>query len=166
MISEAHNLRSAVRHLVIATVLVGAAGCTATAPLPSPTPTEIPTFLMQGSVTVPIDYETLRLIGVEDPEVGSYCSAAPGYADIAMGGQVVVEDENGKTIATGVISLKGGEVWVAGGALLAQHCRFTIDIYNVPTDAEFYSVHVGNTFRGETQYTFAQAKQGFDLFAS
>jgi len=123
---------------------------------PSPTRTE---FLLQGTVTTPLDWDTHHFVydGAE-PVVGDLCRAGFGYQDIEQGAQVEVTDESGTTIGTGRV--QSGEVRSSSGILL---CQFPILAHHLPLDAEFYGIHVGNVLRGETHYTLAQIQAGLDI---
>jgi len=73
-----------------------------------------------------------------------------GYSD--TGQDVVINDEDGTTIAVGEF----------GPALRERStCEFEFTVSDVPTDAKFYEVEISH--RGAMRYTLAELKQPLGL---
>jgi len=75
---------------------------------------------------------------------GDGCSGEGGYDDIHNGTQVVLEDESGKTLATGSFG---------PGTFEGEACVFTFSFQDVPK-AAYYRVHSGS--RGVLQYSYQE----------
>lgn len=92
---------------------------------------------LSGTVTVPRD-------GVDSggPNVilSTVCTAAAGYEDVHDGAQVVVLDAEGTILAVGEL-----EYGRPGSGL---DCQFKFSVEEVPKGKGFYSIDVGNAFRG------------------
>ena len=74
---------------------------------------------------------------------GDACTGSGGYSDVHEGTQVIVEDENGKTLATSALG---------PGNYDGQSCVFTFRLSDVPK-AAFYRVHQSGN-RGVLQYSY------------
>lgn len=118
------------KRLLLAVLLV--AGCGAAAPTPAP-------LSLTGTVTL------IRGNGVSSNFTGSgtHCQGAVGYDDFRDAMSVVVKDQAGTIVATGVT---GTAATAPGGCVMA----FTIPA--VP-DVPFYSVEIGH--RGAVTYSKA-----------
>lgn len=79
---------------------------------------------------------------------GGACQGAGGYSDMVEGGQVVVTDASGKTVAVG--SLGAGHHGGGYGA-----CVFPFTVEDVPSGVGPYSVEV--THRGKIAFTEDEA---------
>lgn len=77
---------------------------------------------------------------------GSSCYTSGGYTDIRAGGQVVVVNESGTTLATSTLG---------SGRYSGLYCVFSFSVEDVG-DATFYQVTTGNSNRGGPQYSVAQ----------
>jgi hypothetical protein len=86
-----------------------------------------------------------------DPSIagsGSRCAGTGGYSDVRTGLEVVVKNEDGKTIANGNLGVPDtleleGRDYVFG-------CTFPIVVHDIP-NAKFYEVSVGR--RGTQSYS-------------
>lgn len=85
----------------------------------------------------------LALTTASDLSVGSSCEGSGGYSDIAPGTQVILEDEEGSTLATSSFG---------AGTFDGVSCVFRFDFEDVPK-ATFYRVHQSND-RGVLQYSY------------
>ena len=131
---------SARRFVLIGLVVALVAAGVAIAALAWPSTPE--TFTVNGVVTLGNEAKG-------DPKtVGKPCSATPtgGFGDIHKGTQVVISDRSGGTVGLGV--LQGGIE--QGGPKVGYRCVFAFTVTNVPADADFYGVALGQ--RGRVQY--------------
>lgn len=87
----------------------------------------------------------LSLTTASDLSVGSSCEGTGGYRDIRYGTQVIIEDENGSTLATSSFG---------DGTFDGLSCVFAFEFQDVPK-AEFYRVHQSND-RGVLQYSYRE----------
>jgi hypothetical protein len=85
----------------------------------------------------------LSLYADGDLTVGSGCEGVGGYSDITPGAQVVVEDDTGRTLATGALG---------DGVFDGVACVFDFGFDAVPK-ASFYRIHQGSN-RGVLQYSY------------
>lgn len=85
---------------------------------------------------------------------GDECHTTGGFTDIETGAQIVVTDDQGKTVAVG--ELGGGKVAAEGLA-----CQFPFTIKDIPAGSKFYKVEISH--RGGPQYTERQLRSGLDL---
>jgi hypothetical protein len=131
-------LVAAVLAAVLPAVLSGCSGTAGSKATPKPTAT---TMTVAGAITVPGFSKT----GAE----GEVCAAQPNFDDVASGGQVVVSDAAGKTIAIGKVGV--GAFQVADVA-----CEFAFVVSDVPSPGKFYGLHVGNGARGVVQFSKAE----------
>lgn len=84
----------------------------------------------------------LSLSASNNLSAGDSCTGDGGYSDIHEGTQVVVEDESGKTLATGAFG---------NGTFDGEDCVFSFSFHDVPK-AAYYRIHGGN--RGVLQYSY------------
>ena len=75
---------------------------------------------------------------------GDTCRGTGGYSDITPGTQVVIEDDTGRTLATGAFG---------AGLYDGRSCVFNFSFQDVPK-AKFYRVHQSGD-RGTLQYSYA-----------
>jgi hypothetical protein len=138
-------------------VIVGLSGCAASS---SATPAGPKTFDATGSVSVPT--------GADSRYVGEPCDQFRGvddrklqgnYDDVKAGGQVVVKDSAGKTVALG--KLDAGKL-VQVGATKNVACRYPFKVTGIP-GGKFFAIHVGNSSRDDASFTEAQLKAGADV---
>ena len=80
---------------------------------------------------------------------GDSCQGSDGYDDIVPGAQVVVTDQSGKTLQTGVLG---------AGSYDGSSCDFDLKISNLP-DASFYRLQIGRETRGTMQYSLSEMKR-------
>ena len=79
---------------------------------------------------------------------GDSCSGSDGYDDITEGAQVVVSDQSGKTLGTGVLG---------AGTYDGDACVFGLAVRELPK-ASFYKINVGREARGQLNYSLHQMK--------
>ena len=91
---------------------------------------------VRGTLTVPTVHEVVGNTTIVEPT----CEAAPGYGDVRKGGQVAVLDPEGTIVAIGEL----GE----GKSGIGNDCTFPFSVPDVPVGEKFYSIDVGNEFRG------------------
>ncbi|WP_374974655.1 hypothetical protein ACEYYH_12170 [Microbacterium trichothecenolyticum] len=91
---------------------------------------------IRGALTVPTVHEVVGNTIVVEPT----CESAPGYDDVRKGGQVAVLDPEGTIVAIGEL----GE----GKPGTGNDCTFPFVVPDVPLGEKFYSIDVGNEFRG------------------
>ncbi|WP_242089278.1 hypothetical protein [Curtobacterium sp. DN_7.5] len=128
----------------------------------TPTPTPEP-FSASGTITVPMDISASLPLQDGNPTIGNPCVPQAGYSDIESGAQVTVANAAGETIAVGQLSPNGLQNGPSGDAFYQSVCEFAISVDDIPPTSKFYSVHVGNTNRGEQTFTAAQLKDGIAL---
>jgi hypothetical protein len=91
------------------------------------------------------------------------CTGRGGYADLAVGAQVVVTGETQQTLALGSIvgsfAVPDPDDTSGGGA--PTSCTLSIRVLNVPAGHKFYGVEVSH--RGVVQFTEAEARQSVKL---
>jgi hypothetical protein len=75
--------------------------------------------------------------------VGYSCTSPSGYDDISEGAQVMVEDEQGGTLATGTL---GPGIWDGQG------CVFALSVKNVGK-ARYYKITAGRSSRDGPRYS-------------
>lgn len=134
---------------VIAVLLL--AGCAAT---PEP-------FTVNGSVSVPLDYQAIWDTG-EQAAVGDPCAGGAGYDDISEDAQVIVTDAQGDIVARGSLGrgiLKAGE----SDSLFEATCVFKFRVPEIPAGESFYTVEVGRESRGGVVYTEDEMIEGVEL---
>ena len=78
---------------------------------------------------------------------GTPCAGSGGYDDIRASAQVIVKDQDGKTIGTSQLG--------PGTQTQASDCLFTFTVSGLPK-AEFYSVEVSH--RGALSWSFDELK--------
>lgn len=106
------------------------------------------TFTLIGGITLPLSDV------VAGASAGTCHGNWQGWQDIAPGASVVITDQAGTTIATGVLQEGNGETTASGGT----DCRLGFAITGVPDDRTFYGVTVSH--RGTVQFSAQQAKSG------
>lgn len=148
---------------VTALALAGFAltACAAT-PAAKPTPTPKP-FSATGTISVPMDISASLPLQNGKPTIGNPCIPKGGYSDIDGGAQVIVSDGSGETVAVGELDEGGLQNGPSGSAFYQSVCEYPFTVDDVPARVKFYSVHIGNTNRGEQTYTAAQLKSGIAL---
>lgn len=127
--------------LLLALMLCGCGGAEPQAhPSPSPSPSPaLQAFAISGAITLgSTDY---------DSEADGSCVGTGGYDDLQPGGQVVVTDPAGTTVAVGQIT--DGQVEEDDNGI--HSCRLTFQVTDVPAGKKFYGVEVTN--RGRLQYS-------------
>lgn len=113
-------------------------------PLLSEPPTE-ETLFLRGVILVP---------GGGPNQAPSVCVADKGFSDFAGGTQISVLDAEGNIVA--VSELVDGYSTIGGG--YRSGCAFKFEIGNIPAGRGFYSLDVGNAFRGI--YTVPEGETG------
>ncbi len=114
-----------------------------------------------GTVTVPsgahkqyegTDCEGFR--GISDAKVD-------GFKDISAGTQVVVTDASGTVVGTS--TLGGGTLIRASDwseqSIRGLACSYTFTFTDLP-DGTFYGIHVGDSTRGDVQFSKAEMQAG------
>ncbi|MCI2956764.1 hypothetical protein MN032_03575 [Agromyces atrinae] len=76
------------------------------------------------------------------------CTAADGFEDVHTGAQITLLDSDGAVVALGELE--------KGRNNNSKECFFKFTIADVPLGYKFYSVDVGNAFRGV--YTIAESE--------
>ncbi|MBF4613731.1 hypothetical protein [Curtobacterium sp. VKM Ac-1376] len=94
------------------------------------------------------------------PAVGNPCVPQAGYDDIAAGAQVVISDTDGETLAVGELRDGYLQDGPGGSAFFQSVCEYPFIVSRIPQGEKFYAVHIGNTNRGERNYTQAQLEAG------
>lgn len=108
-----------------------------------------------GSVTVPTG-ASAEYVGLPcDEAPADDASAAGDFSDIGEGTQVVVENQDAETIASG--ALEAGTLVDEGGETLL--CSYPFTLTKVPETA-FYSILVGDGSRGGVQFTQEEMQNG------
>lgn len=79
------------------------------------------------------------------------CAGLGGYDDIAVGGEVVISNDAGKTLA--ITQLKGGYVVDAN----ATECKFSFSA-KIPGTGKFYGIAIGH--RNTVKFSRAEMKSG------
>jgi hypothetical protein len=98
------------------------------------------TFDVSGSMT---------LFDDDSADSTGFCSGTGGYDDIAAGTEVVVYDNAGAMLATGVLD--------SGFADVEGMCTFEFTVADVPVaDKDLYAIEVAH--RGKITFTQAEAK--------
>jgi hypothetical protein len=151
--------------LLVVAISLGLAGCTVaptlTAEPPTPTPSAPAARDVDGFVHVALTRE--QILDSDDPGYTSpgwdQCSSSAGFADVAEGAQITATDADGKIVGVG--TLGAGHKLVMGGTLT---CGFAFTINDIVLSAKFYSLSVGNVFRGELQFTEEDMRRGPRLF--
>lgn len=166
-------LRMSIGVLIGGGVAVVIAGCAVGASIPgnvpatqsTPTPTTkalSAAFTANGSVSTPIDEAATQALAGNAAYVGGPCAPPTGYSDVHAEAQVVIADARGQKIAVGELepgtAEQGPTESVADG-----RCVFNFEVDDVPGTSDLYSVHVGNTFRGEATYSKHDLYTGVDL---
>lgn len=134
----------------------------ATTPAAKPTPTPKP-FSATGTITVPMDISASLPLQDGKPTIGNPCIPKAGYSDISDGAQVVVANASGETVAVGELGEGGLQNGPSGTAFFQSVCEYPLTVSDIPVGSKFYSVHVGNTNRGEQTFTADQLKDGIAL---
>ena len=93
---------------------------------------------IRGTLTVPTVHE---VVGNNTVIIGDTCEAADGYGDVHKGGQVAVLDPEGTIVAI-------GELGEGKPTTVGNDCTFPFSVPDVPVGEKFYSIDVGNEFRG------------------
>lgn len=129
---------------------------------PKATPTPEP-FTANGTVTVPADVAGM-LDASPDRTItlGAACTPSPGFDDFTQGAQVLVSDPDGEKVAVGVLG-SPTVVQRATDMVKDARCQFTFAIPDVPGGRNLYSVHIGNTFRGEQTFSQGELYIGVSL---
>lgn len=139
--------------LMIATLAL--TGCSA------PTDSAAEAVDVTGTVTVPSGAEK-RYEGTEcDGFRGISDAEVVGFDDISTGGQVVVKDESGTIIATGTLAsgtLVRSSSW-SEQSIRGLACEYSFTLSGLP-DASFYGIHVGDSTRGDVQFSRDEMRAG------
>ena len=94
--------------------------------------------------------------------VGDPCTPRAGYSDIVEGAQVVITDAADTKLAVGELEaptiVKG-----PSDSFIDARCEYPFQVSEVPGDKSLYSVHVGNTFRGEQTFGEDELYAGVEL---
>lgn len=125
----------------------------------SPTPDA---FTANGTISLPIDEPATQALTGGGAYIGGPCGVAAGYSDIRTGADVVISDAAGVKIAVGHLEAGTAEQGPTD-AVADGRCIFTFHVSDVPGTSALYSVHVGNTFRGEATYNKHDLYQGVTL---
>lgn len=138
-------------------VIVGLTSCAAASPAKPAVPK---TFDATGSVSVPsgadsryVDQPCDQFRGVDDRKLQG------NYDDVQAGGQVVVKNSAGKTVA--LAKLEAGKL-VQVGSTKNVACRYPFKVTGIPA-GKFFAIHVGNSSRDDASFTEAQMKAGADV---
>lgn len=155
-------------------VVVGLVGCagpateadgSATRPAPAATITPSPTpdaFTANGTLSLPIDEPATQALTGGAANVGGPCGVSAGYSDIQAGAEVLISDAAGVKIAVGHLEAGTAEQG-STDAVADGRCIFPFHVSDVPGASALYSVHVGNTFRGDATYDKHDLYQGVSL---
>jgi hypothetical protein len=145
---------------ISALVALALAGCAVDGQIgASPTPAPEP-FATSGTISVPMDFAAmLQRADADNPPP---CIAKAGYSDIVGGAQVIVANGSGETVAVGALD-DGVIADNQSSTGDAKVCEFSFTASDIPPGSKFYSVHIGNTNRGEQTYTAAQLRDGIAL---
>jgi len=120
-------------------------------------------FQAHGTITVPADLTaTARLQSSDLINLGGPCVTTAGFGDIAEGAQVLITDESNTKLAVGNLQ-PGVVVKGASENVDDARCEFAFEVDDVPTGHALYSVHLGNSFRGEQTYTIHDLYVGVGL---
>ena len=129
---------------------------------PESTPTS---FTANGTISVPMDPgATAARQGVYNIVLDGVCVPRVGFSDVHDGAQVVILDPSGTKIAVGALQT-GAVVEGATDSVESGRCEYKFQVSDVPTGLSLYSVHIGNTFRGEQTYTLHDLYRGVVLAA-
>jgi len=141
----------------LAVVLV--AGSLAACSPSSLVPTFHPTHKPKPSLSVPQTFDVTGTVSVDGYDSdygvnGTSCTSSDGYSDISEGAQATLTNQSGTVLAVSDLD----EGVVADG-----DCSFGFLFSGVPEGQQFYSIHVGNSNRGEVTYTRDQLNVPVEL---
>ncbi|WIB65915.1 hypothetical protein [Curtobacterium sp. MCBD17_040] len=120
-------------------------------------------FDANGTIDVPADLAaTSQAQHQSGIALGEACVPDAGYDDITSGAQVTILDPSDTKIAIGSLE-PGVVVKGATDAVTDARCQYTFDVSGVPGNYSLYSVHIGNTFRGEQSFSKQQLYAGVTL---
>ena len=146
--------------LVLASLTLAGCAGTATAE-PTKTRAPVESFIAEGTVSTAPNPSYFPP-GVESHTIGDLCEPTDGYDDVALGSQVIISDDAGKTVGVGELTagvLTGPDDIES---ILDATCVFTFRV-DVKSTSDFYGVQVGNDERGDVKYKKSDLTAGVDM---
>lgn len=136
-------------------LICGLTACGGSVAAKSPASSSPTTAVVSGTLTLRNPQQSLEWALSSGTGIGT-CQGELGYADVAPGAQVVLSDQDGKTLA--LTSLSNGKVGTGPGT---PSCVFTFVFAAAPLGHPFYGIAISH--RGVIQYDEATLKAGPQL---